>query len=79
MKLNKPIVVSPDSGGIERARQFANILATDTIALKKSRDRNTGEVYINEKLDYNIFGRDVILVDGHDKEAVAVLSRPVKS
>lgn len=63
MKLNKPIVVSPDSGGMERARQFANILETDTIALKKSRDRNTGEVYIDEKLNYNILGRDVIILD----------------
>ena len=33
------------------------------MALKKSRDRDTGEVSIDEKLDSSIVGRDVILVD----------------
>lgn len=63
MKLSKPIVVSPDLGGIQRAEKFAKILGVDVIALKKARDRNTGEVSINEKVDSSIDGRDVILVD----------------
>ena len=63
IKLSKPIVVSPDSGGIKRAEEFAKFLRLDAIALKKARDRSTGEVYIDEKLDSSIVDRDVILVD----------------
>ena len=33
------------------------------MALKKFRDRDTGEVHIDEKLDLSIVDRDVILVD----------------
>jgi ribose-phosphate pyrophosphokinase len=63
MKLRKPIVVSPDAGGAERAKEFAKYSKTDALALKKSRDRTTGEVTIDEKLDVDISGRDAILVD----------------
>jgi ribose-phosphate pyrophosphokinase len=63
MKLIEPIVVSPDSGAIIRAQEFAKILKVDTVALKKIRDRDTGEVHIDEKLDFNIAGRDTILID----------------
>ena len=63
MKFSNPIVASPDVGGIKRAEQFAKILKLDAIALKKARDRSTGEVSIDEKLDSSIVGRDVILVD----------------
>jgi ribose-phosphate pyrophosphokinase len=63
MKLDKPIVVSPDIGGAKRAEEFAKILKADMIVLKKFRDRKTGEVSIDEKLDSNIVGRDAILVD----------------
>ena len=63
MKLTKPIVVSPDSGGIARAREFAKILKVDLMALKKSRNRDTGEVYIDESLDSNIMDRDILLID----------------
>ena len=63
MKLNKPIVVSPDSGGIIRAREFAKILKVDMMALKKFRDRDTGEVHIDERLDLSVIDRDALLVD----------------
>jgi ribose-phosphate pyrophosphokinase len=63
MKLNNPIVVSPDSGGIVRAQEFAKILKVDMMALNKFRDRNTGEVNIDERLDFNIVDRDALLVD----------------
>jgi ribose-phosphate pyrophosphokinase len=63
MRLTMPIVISPDSGGIKRAQEFANILRTDMGALNKSRDKTTGEVTINEKLDFDVTDRDVILVD----------------
>jgi ribose-phosphate pyrophosphokinase len=63
MKLKRPIVVSPDAGGADRAKDFARQLKIDSIALKKSRDRTTGEVAIEEKLDADVSGRDAILVD----------------
>jgi ribose-phosphate pyrophosphokinase len=63
MNLNRPIVVSPDAGGADRANELARCLKTDMVALKKSRDRMTGEVRIDEKVDIDVYGRDVILVD----------------
>jgi ribose-phosphate pyrophosphokinase len=63
MELHRPIVVSPDAGGTDRAKEFARRLKTDMIALKKSRDRTTGEVTVDEKLDVDVSGRDAILVD----------------
>ena len=61
--LNRPIVVSPDSGGIQRAAEFAAILRVDTVALKKFRDRHIGRLTIDERLDIDIDGRDAIIVD----------------
>lgn len=63
MKLKRPIVVSPDAGGAARAQEFAKILGVDVTALKKSRDRTTGEVAIDQKIDATVSGRDAILVD----------------
>jgi ribose-phosphate pyrophosphokinase len=63
MKLTKPIVVSPDFGGITRAREFAKILKVDLVTLKKSRNRDTGEVQIDERLDSSIMDRDILLID----------------
>jgi ribose-phosphate pyrophosphokinase len=63
IKLTRPIVVSPDKGGAKRAVEFARILKTDMIALNKFRDKNTGEVTIDEKLNFDISNRDIILVD----------------
>jgi ribose-phosphate pyrophosphokinase len=63
LNTNSPVVVSPDMGGLERATEFARILDTDMISLRKFRDRNTGRLSIEEKLDLDLDGRDVILVD----------------
>jgi ribose-phosphate pyrophosphokinase len=63
LKLRRPIVVSPDAGGAERAKEFARHLKTDSFALKKFRDRTTGEVTVDEKLDADVSGRDAVLVD----------------
>ena len=60
---NDPLVVSPDQGGKDRAREFADEFDSEFIALKKQRDRKTGKVKIKtEGLD-KVIGRDVILVD----------------
>jgi ribose-phosphate pyrophosphokinase len=63
LKLKDPLVVSSDKGGIERARNFANLLGTDFIALDKHRDRKTGEVTIKTTDHHEVKGRDLILVD----------------
>ena len=62
MKLKNALVVSPDIGGSSRAKEFASLLNTDFIALKKSRNRKTGKVLIqSSKVD--VRGKDLILVD----------------
>lgn len=64
IKPNAPIVVSPDMGGARRAVKFARMLGTDMVALKKSRDKDTAEVIIEEKeLNSSVVGRDLILLD----------------
>ncbi len=62
LKIKKPLVVSPDTGGSSRAKKFASLLNTDFITLKKSRNRNTGKVQIqSSKVD--VHGRDLIVID----------------
>jgi ribose-phosphate pyrophosphokinase len=62
LKIKKPLVVSPDTGGSSRAKKFAGLLNTDFITLKKSRNRNTGKVQIqSSKVD--VHGRDLIVID----------------
>ena len=63
MKLKNPLVVSPDLGGIARARQFAKLFGTGFIALKKQRDRKTGQIEIKSKEQRQVVGRDLILID----------------
>ena len=63
MKLQDPIAVSPDAGGSNRAMEFARHLKIEAISLKKSRDRVTGEVTIDESVNANISKRDAILID----------------
>jgi len=62
LKLEDPLVVSPDLGGIQRAKDFARLLETDFIILEKHRDKKTGEVMIKPG-NHEIKGRDLILVD----------------
>ncbi len=63
LSLHDPLVVSPDMGGLERARNFASLMGLDYIALKKHRDRRTGEVSIKSPDHSEVRGRDLILVD----------------
>ncbi|MCH8973042.1 MAG: ribose-phosphate pyrophosphokinase [Thaumarchaeota archaeon] len=63
LKLRKPLVVSPDSGGKNRAKEFAKLLKSDYIALKKQRDRKTGKVKIVSLNHRKVIKKDLILVD----------------
>ena len=62
MSLKDPLVVSPDQGGKERAKEFAKEMGIEFIALQKKRDRKTGKVQIKTK-QADVIGRDLILVD----------------
>ena len=63
LKLKDPLVVSPDLGGIARARDFARLYGVKFIALKKYRDRKTGVIEIRSKNQKHVKGRDVIILD----------------
>ena len=63
LSLKNPLVVSPDQGGKERAKEFAKELGSDYIALEKKRDRKTGKVQIKTKNLDEVTNRDLILVD----------------
>ena len=63
LSLKNPLVVSPDLGGIDRAKEFAKLLKVDFIGLKKQRDRKTGKVRIQNSRLHDVVGRDLILVD----------------
>lgn len=63
LKLRDPLVVSPDAGGEERARQFAERFKSDFVALQKKRDRGTGRVRITSSGLDVVRDRDLILVD----------------
>ena len=63
LRLKKPLVVSPDQGGKDRAKEFANKFESEYIALEKQRDRKTGKVQIKTKNTDEVAGRDLILVD----------------
>jgi len=63
LSLNNPLVVSPDQGGKERAKEFAKELGLEFIALEKKRDRKTGKVQIKTKNLDEVANRDLILID----------------
>ena len=49
LNLKNPLVVSPDKGGKQRAKEFAEKYDTDYIALEKSRNRKTGKVKLKQQ------------------------------
>jgi ribose-phosphate pyrophosphokinase len=63
LSLKDPLVVSPDQGGKDRAKEFAKELGSEFIALEKKRDRKTGKVKIKTKNLDEVVNRDLILVD----------------
>ena len=63
LSLKNPLVVSPDQGGKERAKEFAKEFNSDYIALEKIRDKKTGKVKIKTKNLADVENRDLILVD----------------
>jgi ribose-phosphate pyrophosphokinase len=62
MDLHEPVAISPDAGGEARVREFSSLLGVESIVLRKTRNRTTGEVII-EPPEQNLSGRDAVLVD----------------
>ena len=63
LSLKNPLIVSPDQGGRDRAKEFAKEFESEYIALEKKRDRKTGKVQIKTKNTDKVADRDLILVD----------------
>ncbi len=63
LKLNNVLVVSPDQGGIQRAKEFAKLFGTNYVSLKKQRNRKTGKVQIKSSNLHQVKGKNLILVD----------------
>ena len=61
-KLSNTLVVSPDYGGLKRARAFADILDLDLASVEKRRNLKTGEV-TTSKLDGEVEGKNVLIFD----------------
>ena len=63
MTINNPIVVSPDEGGIERAKKFAQLINANILSLVKTRDRFTGDVSISLSEELPLKKRTALIVD----------------
>ena len=63
LSLKNPLVVSPDQGGKNRAKEFAKKFESEYISLEKKRDRKTGKIQIKTKNTDKVADRDLILVD----------------
>ena len=63
LDLKNPLVISPDQGGKQRAKEFADEYKAEFLALKKQRDRKTGKVQIKTGKIDEVYGRDLIIVD----------------
>jgi ribose-phosphate pyrophosphokinase len=66
MSKDDSITVSPDEGGLKRAKSFALELNNNIICMKKIRDRKTGEVFMGYTSSNDrdrIRERDVVLID----------------
>jgi len=63
MTINNPIVVSPDEGGIERAKKFARLINANILSLVKTRDRFTGDVSISISEELPLKKRTALIVD----------------
>ncbi|MGC8538448.1 MAG: ribose-phosphate diphosphokinase [Candidatus Micrarchaeia archaeon] len=62
LKLDNVLVASPDYGGIERSREFAREIDAEAVAFEKFRDRNTGEISMND-IDIDASDKNVFVID----------------
>lgn len=63
LELKNVVVVSPDQGGSDRVKLFADIIKSPSLCMRKVRDRNTGQIAIYDDLDLDVAGSDIIILD----------------
>ena len=63
LTMNNPIVISPDEGGIERAKKFAELIKANSLSLVKTRDRFTGDVSVSLLDQGTLKNCDALIVD----------------
>jgi len=63
LTMNNPIVISPDEGGIERAKKFASLINANSLSLVKTRDRFTGDVSVSLLDQGTLKNREALIVD----------------
>ena len=61
--MNPEVVVSPDVGGMERARRYAERMSADLAALSKERDYSRPNTVVRSTLIGEVDGRNILLVD----------------
>ncbi len=61
--IEKPVILSPDKGGIERAKKVADITGCSYDYIEKARDYATGEVSAKASVSEDLRGRNVAIVD----------------
>ncbi|RLE65353.1 MAG: ribose-phosphate diphosphokinase [Thermoprotei archaeon] len=61
-RMRNPLILAPDRGALNRAREAADVLNCEYDFLEKYRDRNTGEVTIKPK-KLKVKGKDVLIID----------------
>ncbi|MGF1510727.1 MAG: ribose-phosphate diphosphokinase [Myxococcota bacterium] len=68
------VVASPDVGGLENARFYAQVLRRDLAALSKERDYSQTSIVMNTTVLGDVRNRDVLLVDDIVDTAGSVVS-----
>ncbi len=62
LNLINPLIVAPDEGALEKAKETAKILNCGSTYICKTRDRHTGEITVTLK-ELDVAGRDLIILD----------------
>ena len=74
LNLENPLVVAADFFWSANAKKFADILSTDSIAINKQRDPNTGKLHIILPKMTDLKGRDVIIVDDMISTGMSIIN-----
>jgi ribose-phosphate pyrophosphokinase len=62
LRLEEPVIISPDAGASKRTEAFAQLYGAKSLQLSKTRDRLTGEVKIRQD-PLQVEGKDVLFLD----------------
>ncbi len=60
---DKPVILSPDKGGVERAKKVAGFIGCEYDYVEKERNYDTGAVSTKGPISKDLRGKDVVIVD----------------